>query len=198
MSPRRSSRARTTQPSNPQLPTSAAASSQSSSRDVTRLNSHQESNRGSASEGHSTEDEAGGRDKSEANARQTRQRKNEHSHEPPNVAAADPTAIGEDEDDELEEEVTRCVCFKDEYPGKPVPLSESGRTRFENAALVRNLSNGVSDVGAEGDLFIQCDTCKVWQHGGCVGIMEESQCPDNYYCEQCRPELHRLMTGARA
>ncbi|MCO5589748.1 hypothetical protein L7F22_043717 [Adiantum nelumboides] len=39
-------------------------------------------------------------------------------------------------------------------------------------------------------LMIQCEECKCWQHCICMGMMTESQCPDVYYCEQCRPELH--------
>lgn len=41
-------------------------------------------------------------------------------------------------------------------------------------------------------MYIQCDTCLVWQHGGCVGIYDDSQAPETYFCELCRPDLHRL------
>lgn len=43
-----------------------------------------------------------------------------------------------------------------------------------------------------GSMFIQCDSCKVWQHGGCVGIMDEDMSPDEYFCEECRKDLHRI------
>jgi hypothetical protein len=43
-----------------------------------------------------------------------------------------------------------------------------------------------------GSMFIQCDSCKVWQHGGCVGIMDEEMSPDEYFCEECRKDLHRI------
>ncbi|GAA6058921.1 hypothetical protein JCM10212_002873 [Sporobolomyces blumeae] len=39
-------------------------------------------------------------------------------------------------------------------------------------------------------LMIQCDTCKCWQHGPCVGLWEEKECPNRYFCELCKPELH--------
>lgn len=39
-------------------------------------------------------------------------------------------------------------------------------------------------------LMIQCETCKCWQHCICMGMRTEDDCPDVYYCEQCRPELH--------
>lgn len=34
--------------------------------------------------------------------------------------------------------------------------------------------------------MICCETCEVWQHGGCIGIKPEST-PDKYYCERCEP-----------
>ncbi|GAA5823550.1 hypothetical protein JCM5353_006302 [Sporobolomyces roseus] len=39
-------------------------------------------------------------------------------------------------------------------------------------------------------LMIQCDTCKCWQHGPCVGLWEEKECPNRYFCELCKPALH--------
>ncbi|WFD03250.1 Histone deacetylase complex subunit [Malassezia obtusa] len=39
-------------------------------------------------------------------------------------------------------------------------------------------------------LMIQCETCKCWQHCACMGMHTEDDCPDVYYCEQCRPENH--------
>jgi hypothetical protein len=87
-------------------------------------------------------------------------------------------------DDGEEDEVTRCVCGQQEYPGPP----EARHGRGSHAGL---------DVTGEeaGGLFIQCDVCKVWQHGGCVGIMDEASCPENYFCEECKPELHEVSTS---
>lgn len=42
------------------------------------------------------------------------------------------------------------------------------------------------DIG----LMIQCENCKCWQHCSCMGMHREEDCPDVYYCEQCRPEEH--------
>lgn len=104
-----------------------------------------------------------------------------------------------------EEETTRCICGQQDYPGPPVvevATTTSGRTTKGRmgsasgpmmAAIIASTGTDAELVGEEaGSLFIQCDSCKVWQHGGCVGIMEESSCPDEYYCEQCRPEYHSL------
>jgi hypothetical protein len=39
--------------------------------------------------------------------------------------------------------------------------------------------------------MVQCETCKVWQHGLCMGYESEDQLhDDDYYCEKCRPEQH--------
>jgi hypothetical protein len=42
-----------------------------------------------------------------------------------------------------------------------------------------------------GEFMVQCETCKAWQHGLCMGYEAEDQLPDDdYHCEQCRPDLH--------
>lgn len=93
----------------------------------------------------------------------------------------DLTNLDGDLDDEMveEDEVTRCVCGYQEYPGPPSDAAKS----------------------LEGDdlsgLFIQCDICKVWQHGGCVGIMDEAASPDEYFCEECRKDLHKVTTSPK-
>jgi len=88
----------------------------------------------------------------------------------------------EEEEEEDEEDITRCVCGHQDYPGPP--LSEA-------------FSSGTAQGEDAGGLFIQCDGCSVWQHGGCVGIIEESQSPDKYYCEECKPREHKLLTDSR-
>lgn len=72
-----------------------------------------------------------------------------------------------DEAGEQEDEITRCICGFQEYQG------------------------GDDDQTDTDGLFIQCDQCKVWQHGFCVGITDNESTPDNYYCEKCKPELHQ-------
>lgn len=87
--------------------------------------------------------------------------------------------VGDDE-----EETTRCICGYQEYPGPP--------SDDEDLAVGSDLQ--AEDVGG---LFIQCDKCKVWQHGGCVGIMEEKSVPENYFCEECRKDLHNLLSSPK-
>lgn len=106
-----------------------------------------------------------------------------------------------EEEEGDEEEITRCICGQQDYPGLP-PLSREiiGRSTLKTGVkeeALQDPSVAASELLSEdaGSLFIQCDSCKVWQHGGCVGIMEEALCPDEYFCEKCRKDLHKLITG---
>lgn len=96
---------------------------------------------------------------------------------------------GQDED-----EAVRCVCGNDEYPGPP-PLDEPSKHGAKHTPEVDpTFWATVTDDTA--GLFVQCDVCKVWQHGGCVGIMTEQSSPDEYFCEQCRSDLHKTYTAS--
>ena len=75
-----------------------------------------------------------------------------------------------DETGSQDDEITRCICGNQEYQGEDDQADTS-----------------------EG-LFIQCDTCHVWQHGFCVGITDDALLAKlRYDCEKCRPELHKLI-----
>ncbi|KAH6855068.1 hypothetical protein B0I37DRAFT_46619 [Chaetomium sp. MPI-CAGE-AT-0009] len=106
------------------------------------------------------------------------------------------TADMADADGDLQEEdeAVRCVCGNEEYQGPP-PLDEDSKHGFKHAfGLDPFFSADVTDDTA--GLFVQCDVCKVWQHGGCVGIMTEESSPDEYFCEKCRDDLHKLWTAS--
>ncbi len=41
-------------------------------------------------------------------------------------------------------------------------------------------------------VMIVCDNCEAWQHNECMEISENpDDLPDQYFCEQCRPEDHK-------
>ncbi|KAG6857677.1 hypothetical protein H0H87_004093 [Tephrocybe sp. NHM501043] len=74
-----------------------------------------------------------------------------------------------DAPEEEEQGITRCVCG----------------------------STGEDDPDA-GEFMVQCETCKVWQHGLCMGFESEDQLyDDDYYCEECKPELHTDLLRKR-
>ena len=187
MSPRRSSRPRNTQPP-PSAPShSNSTSSVSSARAdrSTRSNNKQSSPQKSTTPQSLSSEEVD--DPAHApDAPQTRRSKRGHTHDEDDAAK-----IGDELEDDIEEEeeVTRCVCGNQEYPGPPVEL---GKNKPASLSLSSDLQNDEA-----GSLFIQCDICKVWQHGGCVGIMDEAMSPEEYFCEECRKDFHKLMTGQR-
>ena len=181
MSPRRSSRARTTQPI-PSTQQHAISSSSSISSGHADPSLHPQKKVSSprssvATRSQSSEDEAPARPQS----RRKRSSQDDTKDDPPAV-------IDDENEDEIEEEITRCICGNQEYPG--LPDSDPPKT----------LSKGESDPATLAEdttgWFIQCDTCKVWQHGGCVGIMDEVTSPEEYFCEQCRKDLHKITTTA--
>lgn len=193
MSPRRSSRARTTQPSPALLQhTNSSNSSNSSNRErSTRSNHKNPSPQGSsAHRSQSIEDPENG---SRVELPQTRQRQRTRGDDEELPREEDEDDLDEDE----EEEVTRCLCGQQEYPGLPASRREAlGRTIIKPEAGHPPTDSSDMIPDDIGSMFIQCDLCKVWQHGGCVGIMDEENSPDEYFCEQCRKDLHRIRDEA--
>lgn len=193
---RRSSRARPNPP-----PSTAVQHTNSSSsappagrpeRNTRSNNKISPSRRGSTQRSQSIDDPADSGFRSEHPHTRHRQRDREeeqHNHPPPI----------EDEYDE-EDEKTRCICGKADYPGLPLPSqSLLGRSGAQKGAVKEEMMQNVSAASdpladEPGSLFIQCDKCQVWQHGGCVGIMDEASCPDEYFCEECRKDLHKIIT----
>lgn len=92
-------------------------------------------------------------------------------------------ALDEKLDHELpdeQDEVTRCVCGNEEIS-------------TINASLQQLLAHEYH-INIDTGLFIQCDKCLVWQHGYCVGLFINEDVPDKYWCEECKPDLHRILT----
>lgn len=111
------------------------------------------------------------------------------------VAKAEPaeTANGDD-DAQDEDEAVRCICGYDDYPGPP-PFDEDSKNGLRDGSDIDPIfATDVTDDAA--GFFVQCDVCKVWQHGACVGIMTEESSPDEYFCEECRKEAHKIYTAS--
>lgn len=47
--------------------------------------------------------------------------------------------------------------------------------------------------------MICCDQCSAWQHNDCMGLtFAKGEEPDEYYCEQCKPENHKVLLDKMA
>ncbi|KAF2841106.1 hypothetical protein M501DRAFT_929253 [Patellaria atrata CBS 101060] len=187
LSPRRSSRARTTQPPPSVPPHSNSPSTTSSNRAdrSTRSYHKQSSPRKSVTpRSLSSEDGDDGAHGQAPEPILTRRRTRGQDNDEEENAKLDDDF---DEDVADVDEVTRCICGHQDYPGPPLDVK------------LKDGHFSESDPQNEepGGFFIQCDTCKVWQHGGCVGIMEEPSTPDEYFCEECKKELHKVMTNSK-
>ena len=182
MSPRRSSRARTTQPTpSAQQHTESSSSSISSGRvdRSVRPQSKPPSLRSSAAaRSQSSEDPEA---PATQQLRRTRSSQDDTKDE-------ELTGIDDENDEDIEEEVTRCICGNQEYPGLPDtdPTTTVSKDESDPASFPEDTTGW----------FIQCDICKVWQHGGCVGIMDEVTSPEEYFCERCRKDLHKITITA--
>ncbi|CAO1622655.1 unnamed protein product [Sympodiomycopsis kandeliae] len=73
----------------------------------------------------------------------------------------------------------------------PVTVAyEDGEEMADSEGVTRCICGSADeDIG----LMIQCETCKCWQHCSCMGMLREEDCPDVYFCEQCRPQLHLAL-----
>ncbi|KAL2888977.1 phd-finger domain-containing protein [Ceratocystis lukuohia] len=103
-----------------------------------------------------------------------------------------------------DDEAVRCVCGFDDYPGPPplpapqvsdaasTPSASTKRSRERDSGSDSEFINGIEVNEDVSGFYVQCDVCKVWQHGACVGIMTEESSPDEYYCEKCRKDLHKI------
>ena len=186
MSPRRSSRAsRSIQPavSGPQQNNATSSSSSSASGRASRSAGPEQrpSSRRSSVAARSQSSE----DPDRATKTQARRTRSSQEDAKARLTNGDVQDV-EDEGDEEDEDVTRCICRNQEYPGPPISNFESTKSS------VKGNSDSTAFSEDTTGWFIQCDDCKVWQHGGCVGIMDEAISPEEYYCEQCRKDLHKI------
>ncbi len=95
----------------------------------------------------------------------------------------DRMANASDDLQDEEDEAVRCICGSEDYPGRP-PVDGPDAELFASVDLTAEDVTG---------FFVQCDICKVWQHGACVGIFSAESSPDEYFCEQCRQDFHKII-----
>ncbi|KAG0158105.1 hypothetical protein PDIDSM_5618 [Penicillium digitatum] len=99
-----------------------------------------------------------------------------------------------------------------ELPDDPAKKGKSKSPKEKSAKLSAELTPGPSEAEREEEEIIRCicgeyeeeedverdmiccDQCSAWQHNDCMGLtFMKGQEPDQYYCEQCRPENHTTL-----
>ncbi|KAL8972649.1 MAG: hypothetical protein Q9183_000427 [Haloplaca sp. 2 TL-2023] len=192
MSPRRSSRSKTSQPASVTQHTNSSSSSVSSLRADRRSRSTNKPTSPQISDPSNSPSTESRETSSYPQARRTRSNQEVPKIKPDNAHDAAKTKDEGDDEDE-EEEITRCVCGQQLRPGIPAAPSDSTKSRSKGKSSNGDTGSPATVQEDDGGLFIQCDVCQVWQHGGCVGIMDDATAPDEYFCELCRKDLHVIM-----
>ncbi|KAH7037337.1 uncharacterized protein B0I36DRAFT_64633 [Microdochium trichocladiopsis] len=100
------------------------------------------------------------------------------------------------DDQQEDDEAVRCVCNHEDYPGPP-PFEPESKHGLKDAVDFERIF-GVEITDEMAGNFVQCETCNSWQHSACVGFTTEESQPDDieYFCEQCRKDLHRIFTSS--
>ena len=88
-------------------------------------------------------------------------------------------------EDDGDDGITRCICGNN---------GKSFIGLYPSTAHADVELSFFAEDDAPG-FMIMCETCKAWQHGPCMGFKVENECPDTYYCELCRPDLHPKVHG---
>ncbi|KAJ1335923.1 PHD-finger [Microdochium nivale] len=99
------------------------------------------------------------------------------------------------DDQQEDDEAVRCICNHDDYPGPP-PFEADSKYGLTDAPDFDRIF-GVEITDEMAGNFVQCETCNSWQHSACVGFTTEESQPDDieYFCEQCRKDLHRVFSS---
>ncbi|KAL9603847.1 MAG: hypothetical protein Q9219_000956 [cf. Caloplaca sp. 3 TL-2023] len=59
-------------------------------------------------------------------------------------------------------------------------------------AIIRCICGYVEEDEDDERKMIVCDSCEAWQHNECMEVsLNDDELPEQYFCEQCRPELHQ-------
>lgn len=76
---------------------------------------------------------------------------------------------------------------------KPSKQAEATPPPEEDAdAIIRCICGYVEEDEDDDRVMIVCDNCEAWQHNECMEVSENTKdLPDQYFCEQCKPEDHR-------
>jgi len=84
---------------------------------------------------------------------------------------------------------------------QPAETKKRGKKGKKQAAaeedeeeIIRCVCGAVTTEDDNGEAWIACDNCGVWQHNVCVGVSPfEDETPEKYLCEQCDVVFHKVL-----
>ncbi|XP_017913284.1 PREDICTED: PHD finger protein 20 isoform X2 [Capra hircus] len=90
------------------------------------------------------------------------------------------------EEDNLSESSSESFLWSDEEYGQDIDVTTNpdeeldGDDRYDFEVV-----RCICEIQEENDFMIQCEECQCWQHGVCMGLLEENV-PEKYTCYVCR------------
>ncbi|KAK7985216.1 hypothetical protein PG988_002838 [Apiospora saccharicola] len=182
---RRSSRARTTQPQSQHSSSASSASGRAerTTRAFTKNGSPQKSTgSGSLSSEppeESTATTASTDDIAPLLRRRSTRVKDEDREKQPKGEHLDMANTSDDNEIQEDDEAVRCVCGFEDYPGPP-PLDEDTKSHALKDSIDLEPIFSIDITEDLGGFFVQCDTCKVWEHGLCSKVLHIPSHPPTF------------------
>ncbi|KAM0108312.1 Transcription factor bye1 [Aspergillus fumigatus] len=83
---------------------------------------------------------------------------------------------------------------KDKSEKPPKPSVEPTPAVSEEEEIIRCICGEYEEEEDIERDMICCDQCSAWQHNDCMGLtFAKGEEPDEYFCELCRPENHKVL-----
>ncbi|GAQ03249.1 hypothetical protein ALT_0570 [Aspergillus lentulus] len=83
---------------------------------------------------------------------------------------------------------------KDKFEKPPKPSVEPTPAVSEEEEIIRCICGEYEEEEDIERDMICCDQCSAWQHNDCMGLtFAKGEEPDEYFCELCRPENHKVL-----
>ncbi|XP_031229133.1 PHD finger protein 20, partial [Mastomys coucha] len=90
------------------------------------------------------------------------------------------------EEDNLSESSSESFLWSDEEYGQDVDVTTNPDEELEGDDRYDfEVVRCICEVQEENDFMIQCEECQCWQHGVCMGLLEENV-PEKYTCYVCQ------------
>ncbi|XP_026553467.1 PHD finger protein 20 isoform X3 [Pseudonaja textilis] len=89
------------------------------------------------------------------------------------------------EDDTLSESSTESLFWSDDDCSRDIDVTTNPDEDVEDDDNDFEIVRCICEVEEENDFMIQCEECLCWQHGVCMGLLEENV-PEKYTCYVCQ------------